>query len=606
MADATTQTLPSMFFDMAAVKGKKTVYAAMEDGKWKKISWKDGAKIATDLAKGLKHLGVEAGDRVVLCSENRPEWCLANIGIMASGAISVPAYITNTTSDHNHILTDSGAVGAIVSTRALAKQLLPAAIEAPNCRFVICIEPILVQQATTTDVHAWDAVVAAGAEQKSIRVDEIVAGLDRNETACLIYTSGTGGTPKGVMLSHRAIIANVIGARAVLEDGWSIKDDTFLSFLPLSHAYEHMAGMWLPIQIGADVYFAESIEKLTDNMAATRPTIMTAVPRLFEAVRMKVIRGLKSQSEAKQKLFWRAVDLGTKKFHGEELSFREKIEDAVLERLVRSKVRARFGGRLKAFVSGGAALNYEIAVFFEALGVTIIQGYGQTEAAPLISVNRRYPNKVKTVGPAVVGCEMQIAPDGEVICRGDNLMNGYWGRDEATAETIVDGWLHTGDIGELDADGYLTITDRKKDIIVNSGGDNISPARVEGFLTLETEIGQAMVYGDKKPYLTAIIVPDPEYLVDFCKANGVKNNLASLTDNDQLKTEIKAAIDKVNGKLANLEKVRKFMISPIEFSTDNGLMTPSLKVKRHLVKKEYGEQLERLYDRGGAVEKKAA
>ncbi|MGB0844064.1 MAG: AMP-dependent synthetase/ligase, partial [Alphaproteobacteria bacterium] len=521
------QSLPGMFFQMAKEHPKRDFLSIKEDGRWKSKTWRQSADEVRHLATGLKHLGIQPGERVALISENRPEWVIAELAIMAIGAIAVPAYTTNTTSDHSHILTNSGASAAIVSTRALAKRLLPAALESTSCRFVVTIEPLLIQQKLETDVHVYDAVLATGKDKgnkENKLVDEGLEDLRQEDAAVLIYTSGTGGAPKGVVLSHRAILTNCMGANEVLAD-WSLRHESFLSFLPLSHAYEHMAGLHFPISLGATIYFAESVDKLVENMGEVKPTIMTAVPRLHEAIRTKIIRGLEKQGQdggkgkLQKQLFDRTIELGRMKAEGKTLSTGQKIQDRVLERLVRAKIRNRFGGRLKAMVSGGAALNEEVGLFFESIGLCILQGYGQTEAAPLLTVNRRNPNKLETVGPAVKGVTLKIAHDGEVIAQGGNLMNGYWKNDKATNETIIDGWLHTGDIGELDADGYLTITDRKKDIIVNSGGDNVSPARIEGFLTLENEIGQAMVYGDKKPNLVAIIVPDQEFLNEWCKAN---------------------------------------------------------------------------------------
>ena len=595
--------LPTLFFETAEARKRKPFLWEKIDGKFRSRSYRQTMEEVIQLARGLKDLGIEAGDRVVICSENRPEWAIADIAIMALGAIAVPAYTTNTTTDHLHILSNSGAKGAIISTRDLAKKLMPAAIDCGNCRFVASIEPLLIKQKLPLDVHAYEAVVAHGKELKDDIVEE-AKGLKRESTSCIIYTSGTGGTPKGVELSHGAILCNATGALDVLQDGWKVGEEVFLSFLPLTHSYEHSAGLWCPIAMGAQIYFAEGAEKLADNLAEARPTIMTAVPRLLEALRMRVLRGLRTAPAMRQSLFHRTLDIGRRKIvDPDSLTFGDKMLDGVLERTVRSQVRGRFGGRLKAFVSGGAALHEEVGYFFEALGVTVLQGYGQTEAAPIISVNRRADRELDKVGKPMRGVDVKIAEDGEILVQGELLMNGYWNNQAESDKTIVDGWLHTGDIGEFDEAGRIQITDRKKDIIVLSGGDNVSPARVEGFLTLQAEIGQAMVIGDKKPHCAALIVPDPEYLIEFKKEHGKSGTLADLADDPDLIKALSAAVSRVNKDMSNIEKVRKFAVATAEFTTDNAQLTPSMKVRRHIVKQDYAETLDALYP---AEQKKTA
>jgi long-chain acyl-CoA synthetase len=399
----------------------------------------------------------------------------------------------------------------------MADKLLPAAIEAPDCQILVSIEDLEVDQVTTVHLHRWDQVESDGAEQDD-DVSDVVARARRDEVCCFIYTSGTGGVPKGVMLSHGNLLANCLGAYRLLAD-YGLEQEVFLSFLPLSHSYEHTAGQFFPMSIGAEIYYAEGAEHLLANLAEVRPTIMTAVPRLYESMHQRIRRGVVKQGGLKQKLFEQAVTLGRKQLDGPgRLSAAEWLVNGLAERLVRAKVRQRFGGRLKAMVSGGAALNPEIGGFFAALGVPVLQGYGQTEAAPIISANPPGRVKMATVGPPLEGVEVRIAPDGEILVRGELVMKGYWRDEAATAEAIRDGWLHSGDIGEFDDDGYLKITDRKKDILVLSGGDNVSPARIEGLLTLEPEIAQAMVLGDKRPNLVALLVPDEEFLRDWAKS----------------------------------------------------------------------------------------
>ncbi len=587
--------LPTLFFETAESRKRRPFLWQKVDGKYKSRTYRQTMEEVVHLARALRDLGVGPGDRVVICSENRPEWAIADIAIMALGAIAVPAYTTNTTTDHLHILSNSGAKGVIVSSRDLAKRLMPAAIDSGVCQFVASIEPLLIRQKLPLEVHAYEALIAHGKELK----DDIVGfarGIEREATSCIIYTSGTGGTPKGVELSHGAILCNSTGAFDVLNDGWSVGEEVFLSFLPMTHSYEHSAGLWCPVAMGAQIYFAESAEKLAENLAEARPTIMTAVPRLLEALRARVLRGLRTAPAMRQSLFHRTLDIGRRRLKDPaSLTFGDKMLDGLLERTVRKQVRNRFGGRLKAFVSGGAALHEEVGMFFEALGVTVLQGYGQTEAAPIISVNRRADRQLDAVGKPMRGVDVQIANDGEIIVRGELLMNGYWNNPEETEKTIVDGWLHTGDIGEFDAIGRIKITDRKKDIIVLSGGDNVSPARVEGFLTLEAEIGQAMVIGDKKPHCAALIVPDAEWLIEFKKETGKTGSLADLADDPDLYKALSAAVSRVNQELSNIEKVRKFAIATAEFTTENAQMTPSMKVRRHIVKQDYASTLEGLY-----------
>jgi long-chain acyl-CoA synthetase len=395
-------SLTALFFDQAAAFGDGPFLWAKRDGTYQSQSWRQAAETVKELSRGLRHLGLRKGDRVVLVAENRPEWLLADLAIMAAGGITVPAYTTNTSHDHNHILTNSEAVGAIVSTRALARRLLPAAIEAPACNWVIGIEDPDIEQKVTVDVHLWSEVLERGRAMPD-DVAEIVAATKRDDVACFIYTSGTGGTPKGVMLSHGNIICNCMGAHKLLER-IGLGDDVFLCFLPLSHAYEHTAGQFFPISVGAQIYYAESVEKLLNNLAEAKPTIMTAVPRLYESMHQRILRGVEKQGGLKKKLFETAVRLGRKEYENPgNLTPAEWILNAVVERLVRKKVRARFGGRLKAMVSGGAALNTDIGTFFIALGLPILQGYGQTEAAPVISANPPGAVKMHTVGPPLHG-----------------------------------------------------------------------------------------------------------------------------------------------------------------------------------------------------------
>ena len=590
----TWPTLTAMFFDQADRLGEKPFLWAKRDGRYESLSWREAAAKARALAHGLRALGLEPKDRVALVSENRPEWLIADVAIMAAGCITVPAYTTNTADDHLHVLADSGARAAIVSTAKLAERLLPAAARAPELKIVIAIETPEIRQPAGVRLHSWDEVLArppAGAHGGAGGIVE----ANRGDTACLIYTSGTGGAPKGVVLSHGAILCNCAGAHELLEK-LGLRDEVFLCFLPLSHAYEHTAGQFLPISIGAQIYYAEGADMLARNLLEARPTLMTAVPRLYEMMQKRILHGAKRAGGLKEKLFLRTLDLGRRRYEDPRgLSLGERVIDKGLDVLVRRKVRQRFGGRLKAMVSGGAALSYEVGLFFTALGVRALQGYGQTETAPIVSCNP--PDKVKlhTVGPPFTGVEVRIAEDGEILVRGELVMQGYWNDPNATKMALRDGWLHTGDVGAIDEDGYLQITDRKKDIIVNSAGDNVSPQRIEGALTLEAEIAQAMVYGDGKPHLVALIVPDEEALKHWARKQGKRADLAALAEDSDLRREIGSALERVNARLSPIEQVRRFTIAPEPFSIANGELTPTLKIRRHVIGEKYGAALEALY-----------
>ncbi len=591
------RNLPTMFFDQADRFAERPLLWSKRDGEWVPQSWAEVAERVSALSRALRANGVEPGDRVALVSENRPAWFVADLAIMAAGAVSVPAYTTNSRDDHHYLLCDSGSKGIIISTAALARRALPAAQECPDTDFAICMEDPDDPPEQGVKVVGWNEALDAGRALPD-DVRQHASRADRRDTCCLIYTSGTGGRPKGVMLSHGAILCNCMGAQDVIArlPGYSEPGEVFLSFLPLSHAYEHTAGQFFPISIGAEIYYAESLEKLVANIAEARPTIMTAVPRLYESIYARILRGLKDASPLRQKLFHKAVELGRKRLEAPgSLGIGERMLDALLDRLVRAKVRKRFGGRLKAFVSGGAALNYEIGSFFLALGVRLLQGYGQTEAAPVISVNPPELIKIATVGLPLKGVEARIADDGEILVRGEMVMNGYWNKPEATAEAIRDGWLHTGDIGVIDEHGYIAITDRKKDIIVNSGGDNISPQRIEGMLTVEPEVAQAMVHGDRKPHLVALLVPDADFAAAWATEHGKAADLAALVEDKEFRKAIAGAVDRVNSRLSVVERVRRFVLTSDPFSIENEMMTPSLKIRRHIIRDKYGASLEALY-----------
>jgi len=586
----TWQSLPQMFFEQAEAYGDRPFLFRKLEGTYRGITWREAADRVCRIAAGLKARGIGPGDRVALVSENRPEWLIADMAVMSIGAVTVPAYTTNTVADHAHVFGDCTAAAVIVSTRRLARNAAKAAAETESVRFLVMIDDETPEDAGALDVVPLDDLMAAPPEAP---VPPEVAGIGRDDLACIIYTSGTGGTPKGVMLHHGALLHNCVGAADALTD-LGIGNDRFLSFLPLSHSYEHMAGQFFPIAIGAEIFYAESVETLVNNLTEVRPTIMTAVPRLYETMHARITRGVAKQGGLKARLFDTALRLGQKRYKG-RLSALESLQDRIVDKLVRDKIRARFGGRLKAMVSGGAPLNPDIGLFFTALGLRILQGYGQTESAPLISVNRPANPRMETVGPPVLNTEVRIAEDGEILCRGELVMKGYWGSEQASSEAVRDGWLHTGDIGVIDADGHLRITDRKKDIIVNSGGDNVAPQRIEGIMALQPEIAQAMVYGDKRPHLVALLVPDQTWLDGWCKAHGKSGGLGDLANDEGLRSALAAALDRINASLSNIEKVRHFIVADEPFTIENEEMTPTMKVRRHKVKDRYGDRLEALY-----------
>ncbi|MBM3484202.1 MAG: long-chain fatty acid--CoA ligase [Alphaproteobacteria bacterium] len=588
-------SLPAMFFDQAGKKGDDPFLWTKQGGLYRSLSYKETAREVRALASALALSGIAPGDRVVIVSENRPEWAIADLAIMTAGGITVPAYTTNTSRDHRHVLTDSGARGVIVSTRALAARLLPAVAECPGVRFVIALEAIEAGGLIQVPLLAWEPMIARFRDQEDAQIEARLRRLKRDDVACLIYTSGTGGNPKGVMQRHESLMHNCMGAAHLLEQ-LGLGDEVFLSFLPLSHSYEHTCGLYFPISVGAEIYFAEGVETLANNLVEARPTILVSVPRLFEVLRGRITQGAKKKGGLTYLLFKLTMSLGRRAYQRQgRLDPFSALINRLLDRIVRRKARARFGGRLKAMISGGAPLNPDVGLFFTSLGLRLLQGYGQTEAAPVVSCNPPFQVKLDTVGPPLKDVEVKIAEDGEILVRGPLVMSGYWNDAVATHNVLKDGWLHTGDIGEFDADGFLEITDRKKDIVVLSGGDNVSPQRLEGILGLQTEIAQAMTYGDRHPYMVALIVPDEGFARAWAAANGRGADLASLVTDSAFHAAMSQAVERANRDLASLERVKRFVLTAEPFSIENGQMTPTLKVRRHEVLKVYRERLEALY-----------
>jgi long-chain acyl-CoA synthetase len=588
--------LVTMFFTRAREGGDSPFLWEKIGDEWESISWNEAAQRVCALADALKKLGLQQDDRVMLVSENRPEWCIADIAIMAAGGITVPTYTTNTEHDHVHILEDSRARIIIVSDQKLATIVTRAALRSSYCNTIIGIDEVKISQGGDIRCHDWATLLAA--ETPDVEAYEDAAGaIDREDIACLIYTSGTGGAPRGVMQHHGALLHNCEGCVAVISEDFGWKKEVFLSFLPLSHAYEHSGGQFFPIALGGQIYYAQGLEKLASNIIETRPTIMVVVPRLFEVLRQRLLKTIEQQGKFPNFMLQRALDIGEKDYVG-KVPAKDRPMDMLLNIILRPKIRKRFGGRLKAMVSGGAPLNPEIGVFFHSLGLTLLQGYGQTESGPVISCNRPKTGlKMDTVGPPLKNTEVRIADDGEILVRGELVMKGYWRNEAETARVIKDGWLHTGDIGHIDEVGRVVITDRKKDLIVNDKGDNVAPQRVEGMLTLEPEILQAMVVGDKRPHLVGLVVPDPDWMREWAAENGVRNDDAELHANPEFQKAVSAAVDRVNKGLAGVEKVRRTIIADAPFTVENEQMTPSMKIRRHILREAYGERLDALYKR---------
>ena len=535
-ADFSAPNIPALMLGRAAAWPDRPMLRWHRAGAWHGLTWGGFAARVAGTARALAEAGVTPGDRVVIASEGRPEVAICETALMALRAVPVPTYVTNTVADHAHVLRDSGAVLAVGASQVLAGRLAAAGASA-----VRCFEPGVVAS-LDTQARGDPAVLRA-----------LVAEIPEGALACLIYTSGTGGAPRGVMLPHRSILANCRGA-AELVRTLVLRDDVYLSVLPVSHAYEHTVGqIFLPCH-GCEVVYGRGIEHLAADLLAVRPTATMVVPRVMEVVRGRTLTQLSRAPEWRRALFDRAIMVGMRMAEG-RAGIADRIAAPVLDVLVRRKVRARFGGRLRVILSGGARLDPEVGGFFAALGLVAMQGYGQTEAGPVISANPPDAVRIGTVGRPLPNVTLRIAEDGEILVRGDGVMDGYWGRPAETAEVLRDGWLHTGDVGTLDADGYLTITDRKRDVIVLSGGENVSPARIEAMLTAEPEIFQAVVTGHGGG-LAALLVPVDE-------------------------ADMAAAVARVNAKVAAHERVRRHVRVPA-FTVENGLLTPTQKVRRRL------------------------
>ena len=568
-------SLTELFFYQADKQNPESVFLEWLNPKNKKIlTWSETSLNIYKFAKILKE-NINDGDRCLLISENRPEWLISDLAVMLANGITVPAYTTYTERDYKYLIEDCQPSVIIISNNEMYNKLKNTIKEKIYIKKIITFEKI---EGENSDKYLdFNTIV----KSNLLENDKIKnTNLKRTSPACIIYTSGTGGDPKGVILSHGGILNNLEGACEILKPLID-KRPIFLTWLPLSHSYEHTV-QFAQIAVGAKIFYAEKIEKLLDNISEAKPTIMTAVPRFYQNLYNKINMNMKKQTGLKAKLIKTTILLGRKKLLKQKMNLLEKFLNFLVDILVRKKVKKQFGGNLKAFVSGGGALDREIGEFLNAIGLPTLQGYGLTETSPVVSCNPIHKIKVETVGPPFRGNQVKIAEDGEILVKGENVMLGYWNKKEDTEKTIKDGWLYTGDIGEIDPnDGYLKITDRKKDIIVSAGGDNISPAKLENQLSNSQAIDQCMVYGDGKNYLVSLIVLNKEF----------KNNIAS----KHLKEKINEIIDNINKNLTLVEKIKKFHVINENFTIENGLLTPTMKVKRSKVIAKYKNILENFY-----------
>ena len=560
--------LLELFYNQYQTQDKTSVFLQSLKEVEKKYSWEDVysniIKLSEEISKYIKK-----GDRCLLISENRPEWMISDLSIMLSGGITVPAYTTYTERDYEYIIDDCSPTVLIISDKT---QYLKVKNIIPKKKFIKKIIFFDVIEEFNQELHIDINQIFKNKNFSLINFSEL--RIQRKDVACIIYTSGTQGNPKGVVLSHGGILNNCEGALGLLKEFIS-KKPKFLTWLPLSHSYEHTV-QFVQIVVGAQVFYAESIEKLIKNMGNCSPEIMTAVPRFYQNLHQKINTNFSKATGIKKFLINQTIKLGNKKLNREPFSLIESLINFVCDLLVRKKIKEQFGGNLKAFISGGGALDKEVGCFLNAIGLPTLQGYGLTETSPVVSCNSINEIRVETVGKPFRGNLVKIANDGEILVKGENVMLGYWNNEEETNKVLKNGWLSTGDIGEFDGE-FLKITDRKKDIIITPGGDNISPIKIESDLNKSNFIEQSLVYGDNKPYLVCLIVLSAEY-------KNIKNE------------EIQKELEKINKNLSKIEKIKKFFVIKNQFTIENNMMTPTLKLKRYKIIKTYQNELEKLFN----------
>lgn len=596
-------TIPEMFLRNAGLfEGNPAKFAFMRKvgGAYHGITYAELREMVESFAAGLLELGIERGDRVGIISENRLEWVIADFATAAIGAVNVPIFPTLTPKQIQYIYDNCSASCIIVSNSFQLNKVLKIASELRALEHIIVMNDDTVFQPGMT--RAFKTVTELGAKKYSLaeRRDMFLKAsqaVQPDDLLTLIYTSGTTGNPKGVMLTHKNIVANVQGALDAIEIR---PTDLLLCYLPMCHAYERTTGYYTAFAAGATIAFAESIETVAENLREVQPTIVTSVPRLFERIKGRVLASVEKDKPAKQKIFNWAMEIGRTYLIAREngkISGLLKAKHALADKLVFSKIRARTGGKIRFFVSGGAALPLDVAQFFIILGIEIIEGYGLTEAAPVLAANRVGEPEFGTVGKPLSNVEVIIADDGEILARGPNVMKGYWRDQQATAESIdADGWLHTGDIGKFTDKGNLAITDRKKHLFISSGGKNISPQPIEQMISGSKFIDQCLLIGDKREYCTALIVPDFDVLKGYAESNGISfKSDDELVGNQKIYDLFKTEIDNHQRDLAKYERVRRFTLLPEAFTVENGGMTPTLKIKRKEVEKKFAETIEKMY-----------
>ena len=560
--------LNQLFFEKySSLKDKNEILLTNLKEPKKSYSWSEVFKSINILSTELSKF-VTKGDRCLLISENRPEWFISDLSIMLSQSITVPAYTTYIEKDYDYIIDDCSPSVIFVSNDEQFNKIKNIVKKKNFIKKIFSFEKI-----EDLDPKNYININNLMNESKDNNFN-LTSNLNRKDVACIIYTSGTQGNPKGVMLSHGGILNNCEGAIELLNPLIKNNNPKFLTWLPLSHSYEHTV-QFVQVSVNAKVFYAESIEKLIKNMNDCSPDIMTAVPRFYQNLFQKINSNFEKIKGVKKVLINKTISLGLKKNKKIPLNFFEKIQDFLLDKIIRKKIKAQFGGSLKTFVSGGGALDKEVGYFLNAIGLPTLQGYGLTEASPVVSCNPIDDIRVDTVGPPFKGNEVKIAEDGEILVKGENVMLGYWNNTLETNKVLKDGWLHTGDIGVFEKN-YLKITDRKKDIIITPGGDNISPLKIENEIINSNLFDQAIVYGENKPYLIALLV-----LSDDKK--------------DLDKVEIKDEIEKINNNLSKIEKIKKYFLINEKFSIENGMLTPTLKLKRFKIIQKYKNSIEKLY-----------
>ena len=560
--------LNQLFFEKyLSLKNKNEILLTNLKEPKKSYSWLEVFNSINILSSELNKF-VTRGDRCLLISENRPEWFISDMSIMLSQSITVPAYTTYIEKDYEYIIDDCSPSVIFVSNNEQFNKIKNIVKKKNFIKKIFSFEKI-----EDLDPENYVNINNLIIETKYNNFN-LTSNLNRKDVACIIYTSGTQGNPKGVMLSHGGILNNCEGAIELLNPLIKNNNPKFLTWLPLSHSYEHTV-QFVQVSVNAKVFYAESIEKLIKNMNDCSPDIMTAVPRFYQNLFQKINSNFEKIKGVKKVLINKTISLGLKKNKKIPLNFFEKIQDFLLDKIIRKKIKAQFGGSLKTFVSGGGALDKEVGYFLNAIGLPTLQGYGLTEASPVVSCNPIDDIRVDTVGPPFKGNEVKIAEDGEILVKGENVMLGYWNNTLETNKVLKDGWLHTGDIGVFEKN-YLKITDRKKDIIITPGGDNISPLKIENEIINSNLFDQAIVFGDNKPYLIALLV-----LSDDKK--------------DLDKVEIKDEIEKINNNLSKIEKIKKYFLINEKFSIENGMLTPTLKLKRFKIIQKYKNSIEKLY-----------